>query len=297
MPANTTDALWAIFEPRRVKPKKSGGEYRRLYETLVRPSFGAKRVDKISFQMIEDWHHDMRATPYQANRALALVRVMFKYAIALEWITNNPASAVQAFPEKKRRRHMKPSEAPKIAREIAMWEQSQPQSTLFLWLLIFTGARSGEIKAAHGRDLVGNVITLHEHKTAAKTGTARVIALPPAAMEKLDMLWPEADRHPDRPIIRIARPDALWQRHIRVKAGCPDLRIHDLRHTFGTYALEKGYTLDQIGEALEHASPQTTKIYAELTDRSRQRIANDVSLGIIADMKVADADDAYGPLR
>jgi integrase len=87
----------------------------------------------------------------------------------------------------------------------------------------------------------------------------------------------------------------LWQRYIRMDAGCPDLRVHDLRHTFGSYALEKGYTLDQIGEALNHSNPQTTKIYAELTDRSRQRIANDVSLGILADMKVADASDAYMP--
>lgn len=51
-----------------------------------------------------------------------------------------------------------------------------------------------------------------------------------------------------------------------------------------------------VGEALNHSNPQTTKIYAELTDRSRQRIANDVAIGILADMEVANADDAYSPL-
>jgi integrase len=297
MTANTMDALWAIFEPRRVKPKKTGAEYTRLYEALVRPRLGQKLVKDISFQDVELLHDDLRNTPYQANRTLALLRVMFKYAVALKWIDTSPAIEVKMFPEHKRRRHMRTGEAPKIARAIALREWSCPESCLFLWLIIFSGARSGEIADATWGDLDGNVLTLKEHKTVKKTGVDRIIVLPPAAMEKLDKLAATESRHPDRKIISISRPEVLWQRHLRVEAGCPDLRIHDLRHTFGTYALEKGYTLDQIGESLNHSSPTTTKIYAELTDRSRQRIANDVSLGILADMYVVDAEDAINPFR
>jgi integrase len=296
MSANTTDALWAIFKPKRVDTRKTGAEYQRLYEGLVRPVLGKRRIDKITFQDIEKLHHDLRMTPYQANRVLALLRVMFKYAIALRWITINPCAEVKMFPEQKRRRHMRPSEAPKIARCIALRENTAAPSCLFLWLVIFSGARSGEICDAVWSDLNGNVLTLKEHKTKNKTGIDRVIVLPPAAMEKLDKLAPVETRTPNGRIISIARPEVLWQRYLRVEAKCPDLRIHDLRHTFGTYALEKGYSLDQIGEALNHTSPTTTKIYAELTDRSRQRIANDVSIGILADMLVADAEDAYSPL-
>lgn len=296
MSANTIDALWGIFKPKRVDTRKTGAEYQRLYETLVQPVLGKRRVDKISFQDIEKLHHDLRMTPYQANRVLALLRVMFKYAIALRWIATSPCDEVKMFPEQKRRRHMRPSEAPKIARSIALRESSAPAACLFLWLVIFSGARSGEISDAVWSDLDGNVLTLKEHKTKNKTGIDRVIVLPPAAMEKLNKLAPVETRSPNGRIISIARPEVLWQRHLRVEAKCSDLRVHDLRHTFGTYALEKGYTLDQIGESLNHTSPTTTKIYAELTDRSRQRIANDVSIGILADMYVADAEDAYSPL-
>lgn len=296
MTDTTIAALWATFKPRRVDPKRSGGEYQRLYDTHIRPSLGHRRTDKVKFKDIEELHDGLRATPYQANRVLSLLRVMFNYAIALEWIERNPCDEVKMFPEKKRRRHMRPAEAPKIAREIALYESTSPESCLFLWLVIFSGARSGEISSAYWRDLEGNVLTLDEHKTAEKKGTARTIVLPPAAMEKLDKLAPVETRNPDRKIIDIARPEVLWQRKIRVAAKCPDLRVHDLRHTFGTYALEKGYTLDQIGEALDHTNPQTTKIYAELTDRSRQRIANDVSLGILADMMTVDVDDIKNPL-
>ncbi len=296
MTDTTIAALWATFKPRRVDTKRSGGEYQRLYDAHIRPSLGHRRTDKVTFEMIEKLHGDLRATPYQANRVLSLLRVMFKYAVALRWITINPCDEVKAFPEKKRRRHMRPTEAPKIARVIALRESSSPASCLFLWLVIFSGARSGEICAATWGDLDGNVLTLKDHKTKDKTGVDRVIVLPPAAMEKLEKLSAAELRQPHQLIIRVGRPEVLWQRYLRVEAKCPDLRIHDLRHTFGTYALEQGYTLDQIGEALNHTNPTTTKIYAELTDRSRQKIANDVSLGILADMMTIDVDDIKNPL-
>lgn len=292
------NALWAEYEPRRVLGKKTEQEIQRIYNAYVAPQIGAKRVSKTTFQDIDALHHALRATPYQANRVLSLIKVMFKYAGALGWVPSgyNPAKDVQMFPEKKRRRHMKPKEAPAIARMIALHEDTAPDACLFLWLVIFTGARSGEIRAARWRDLDGNVLTLKEHKSVAKTGVDRVIVLPPFAIEKLNKLAPVELRRPDAKIITISRPEVLFQRTIRRKCGCHDLRVHDLRHTFGTYALEKGYTLDQIGEALAHTNPQTTKIYAELTDRSRQRLANDVSIGILADMNFIDTDDAYNPL-
>lgn len=290
-------ALWAVFEPRRVKPRKAGAETSRLYTQLVAPVFADTQIADITFEQIEDFHAGMRDTPYQANRVLALMNSLMKYAIALRWIHHNPVKEVRKFPERKRRRHMKAEEAPTIARAIALRENTAPDSCLFLWLLIFTGARSGEIRNARWSDLKGNVLFLKEHKTSDATGTDRIIEIPAAGVEKLNQLAPAETRHPDRKIITISRPDALWQRKVRVDAGCPDLRVHDLRHTFGTYALERGYSLDQIGEALNHSNPSTTKIYAELTDRSRQRIANDVSLGILADMYVIDSDDVDSPLK
>ena len=296
MTDTTIAALWATYKPRRVDTRKSGGEYTRLYEAHIRPSLGHRRTDKITFQVIEDLHGGLSDTPYQANRVLSLLRTMFKYAMALEWITRNPCDEVKMFPEKKRRRHMRPAEAPKIARQIALRESAFPASCLFLWLVIFSGARSGEICDATWNDLEGNVLTLKKHKTANKTGVDRIIVLPPAAMEKLDKLAPVETRYPDKRIIDINRPEVMWQRNIRLEAKCPDLRVHDLRHTFGTYALSQGYNLDQIGESLNHTNPQTTKIYAELTDRSRQKIANDVSLGILADMMTIDVDDIQNPL-
>lgn len=292
MESKTFDALWSEYLPRRVQGKKTAGEVVRTYERYVQPKLGDKLVGSTKFKTIDKLHADMRETPYQANRVLSLLKTMYKYASALEWVERgfNPAKDVIAYPERKRRRHMKPGEAPRIAEAILNRERTAPDACLYLWLIIFTGARSGEIKAATWGDIEDGMIILRKHKSERKTGVDRIIALPPAAVEKLNKLKPAELRHPKKKIIEISAPQYIW-RWIRVEAKCKDLRIHDLRHTFGSYALERGYSLDQIGEALAHTNPQTTKIYAELTNRSRKRIALDASLAILADMKVIDRAD------
>ena len=285
MKVKTFDALWDQYKLRRVKGKKSERETIRLYETYVQPVIGSKTVSRMKFQTIDNMHEAMKDTPYQANRVLSLMRPLFSYAQALGWVPpeHNPAKLVRLFPERKRRRHMKASEAPLISTAIRRRELTSPHACVFLWLIIFTGARSGEIKKAKWSDLTGNRIVLKTHK-ADQGGAERIIVLPPIALEKLKLI---ERGHPDERIITIANPEYIW-RKIRVEGKCRDLRIHDLRHTFATYALEKGYSLDQIGESLGHANPATTKIYAEMTTRSRQRVALDASLAILDDMDVRD---------
>ena len=301
MSSKTFDALWDEYKPRKVRGKKTEAEIIRTYERYIRPILGGKRVNKISYKMIDDLHQTLRDTPYQANRVLSLIRPMFRFAGSLQWIeaAYNPAKDVPMFTERKRRRHIKPSEAPKIAEALYEQEHISPEGVLFIWLLIFTGARPSEIKKARWCDIIDDRIVLNDHKSVAKTGVDRIIALPPAAMEVIERLTEEDDRidpfgePTSKPIITIKNPEWLW-RKIRVSSGCEDLRVYDIRHTFGTYALEKGFTLDQIGEALAHSNPSTTKIYAEMTDRSIRKISLGVSIGILEDMKI---DDRQTPRR
>ncbi len=291
MTAKTFDALWMLYKPRRVRGKKSEQETIRLYETHIQPRLGRKSVVKTTFETIDELHQEMKSTPYQANRVLSLIRPLFKYAQAIRWIApeHNPAKHVKMFSERKRRRHMNPKEAPRIATAIRRRELAAPEACLFLWFIIFTGARPGEIKAARWKDIKGNRLTLEDHKSSDKTGAQKIISLPPIVLDKLKLLKPG---RPEQKIITIGTPEYIW-RSVRVEAKCRDLRIYDLRHTFATYALEQGFTLEQIGESLGHANVQTTKIYAEMNTRSRQRVALDSSLAILNDMDVKETEDAF----
>jgi integrase len=60
-------------------------------------------------------------------------------------------------------------------------------------------------------------------------------------------------------------------------AGVSDLRIHDLRHTFASYALSGGQTLGTVGQLLGHRSAQTTTRYAHLIDDAARRAVAQLS--------------------
>jgi integrase len=46
----------------------------------------------------------------------------------------------------------------------------------------------------------------------------------------------------------------------------PDVRVHDLRHSFASTAIMDNVPLATIGRLLGHALPETTAKYAHLSD-------------------------------
>jgi integrase len=50
------------------------------------------------------------------------------------------------------------------------------------------------------------------------------------------------------------------------KAKITDFRFHDLRHTFGTYALKNCKNLTTVQRIMRHADPKTTLRYAHTID-------------------------------
>ncbi|BDQ38772.1 integrase [Pseudodesulfovibrio nedwellii] len=52
-----------------------------------------------------------------------------------------------------------------------------------------------------------------------------------------------------------------------INAGHPEMRLHDLRHTFASNLAEAGESLQAIGELLGHTDKRTTEIYAHLSDQ------------------------------
>jgi integrase len=54
------------------------------------------------------------------------------------------------------------------------------------------------------------------------------------------------------------------------KAGLPDIRFHDLRHTAATLMLESGYPIPSVSKILGHANPSITmRIYAHALEDSK----------------------------
>lgn len=66
-----------------------------------------------------------------------------------------------------------------------------------------------------------------------------------------------------------------WNR-VREVAKIPGVRLHDLRHSFASFAAADGASLYLIGKALGHRQASTTERYAHLTDESIRAVAEQV---------------------
>jgi integrase len=273
----TVTDLWSEYWKRHASRIKSGSTYARQWRIHVEPRFGRMKAREVTYAMIADMHEAMVETPAEANRVLAFLSGMFNFGRRpLKWVSENPVEGVKRYPEVKRRRYMKGEEAARIAEVLDASAKDSPESVAFLYLLILTGARRGEIANAKWEWLRGNVIHLPDSKTGEKQ-----VYLPPAALDVLDRLPRTSGT-----ITGILTPQKLWER-VRREAGCPDLRMHDLRHSFASAALSAGLSLSQIGELLGHASTQTTKRYAHLVDEVATAAATATADQILGQIKKA----------
>ena len=273
--------LWAEFKTHKADKKRVGKEYEAQYRLYISPRFAKMKLANINFSVLTKMMQEMADTPIAANRTLTLIGTMFNFAIdPLEWVEKNPTGKVERYPETKRKRYMAGDEAAKIAEILHRDREKYPASVAFIYLLILTGARCGEIKNAKWSMIQGNKIVLTKHKTD-RTGDNRIVRLPVPAMELLDTLPKIANGT----ITGILSPVTYWE-SVRKEAGCPDLRLHDLRHSFASAALSAGLSLAQIGELLGHKSAQTTMRYAHLVDECAEAAATAAADQIMSRMKV-----------
>ena len=56
-----------------------------------------------------------------------------------------------------------------------------------------------------------------------------------------------------------------WRR-LRIAADLPDVRLHDLRHSYASFALRHGESVLTIGRLLGHRDPATTLKYTHFAD-------------------------------
>ena len=274
--------LWKEWRAKRGAKKKSEKEDQRLWDKKLQ-GLADKRLSEIDYQACYKLHADLtKETPITANRVLALLSTLMNFAVApLRMMEKNPTEGIEHNQETKRKRYMTAGEAVKIYEGMLAAADKEPASIAFLWLLLLSGARKGEIAKAKWTQLRGTKLVLKEHK-AEGTGDDRVIHLAPEAMEVLAKL----PRVLGGTITGIKDPKKLWDT-IRTDAGCPDLRMHDLRHSFASAAISAGKSLPQIGELLGHHDAQTTMRYAHLVDEAAASATADAASQIMRNMKGA----------
>ena len=272
--AETLANLSGLYLERHARPHKGPLSVKSdigLINQHILPRLGNRQVGEVTRQDVLKLHHDLEGTPIRANRTLALLSKMF--SLAEEWGLRpegtNPCRLVRRYKENKRRRFLSDDELARLGQALAEAENAgteNPFTVGAIRMLIFSGMRLGEVLGLKWDyvDFEGARINLPESKTGAKS-----IPLNAPALELLSQM-PRLSgneyvfcgaRH-GRPIVNLNKP---WNR-IRSKAGIPDVRMHDLRHSYASVGAAAGLGLPVIGALLGHTQAATTQRYAHLAD-------------------------------
>jgi integrase len=260
--------------------------YRSLFGNLVDDDLGGRPVALLTHGDLARWHAGLRRTPYQANRALAALASMFRWAMLRGYrpaATGNPCTGVARFAEQKRDRFLSEAELGAVGDALAAAAKAglNPYVVAALRLLALTGARRDEIRTLRWEhvDLARALLLLPQSKTGAKA-----VHLPAAAVQLLDGLrrikgnpYVFPGQGDAAPLSNLNRP---WTA-IAAAAGLAGVRLHDLRHTFAALGAGAGMSLPLLGKLLGHRQAATTQRYAHLADDPVRRAAE--AIGATAD--------------
>ena len=257
------------------REKKTVASIERVWKRHIKDSIGKKNIKRIKRVDVIDWFYEVTNKGHGiANRCLGIISCTFDIAMRYEMVEQNLCKGIKRHPEVQRKRYCSQDEMKRIFKVLGQ-KKATPQNHKYInliMLLIYTGCRKGELISAKWSDLKGNQIILKNHKTDDKDGP-RIIYLNKQAMKIINSL--DRKENKDK-LINTKYPDKFWQK-VRVEAGVPDLRIHDLRHSFATFALRsKKVTLVEIANLLGHKSPKTTMRYAHVMDDTAKQNAKDV---------------------
>jgi integrase len=236
-------------------------------------SSGRTALADVTPEQARDWHRRVTANgSYVANRATQALRAAWNYGRKYGQIPRqleNPFAGIELNKERVRQTILEPHQFPKFAK--ALDAITNPFARAYLWLLFYTGARRTELlrlqwsdvellPARRGQPRAGSILLRH-----TKGSEPRRVALSAPAVEILEAL-PRTDNQyvfaGTRQGVAV-EPEDHWRR-ARKQAGLPELRMHDLRRSFGSWLGASGVAPKLIGTALGHKTDITSRVYVQL---------------------------------
>ena len=237
----------------------------------VIPRWGRMRLDEIKTQDIAKWFAE-KAEAGLAPATIEKIRVMFSrsFELARQW--EMPGGAINPVKNVPRRRFNNARETYLTAKDAerlfaALDASGCPQIKHIVALLLLTGARKTELLTAQWQHV--DIDRRAWFIPTTKTGKPRHVPLSQAAIDVIEQL-PKFDGCPwlvPNPDTR--KPYSSFKRSwdtARVKAGLPDLRVHDLRHSAASFMINAGIDLFAVGRVLGHADHQSTMRYSHLAN-------------------------------
>lgn len=291
---------WLDHSAARVRPTTMLG-YRRMVRLHIAPAIGGVKLTQLRADALQRFYAQLQrgglSTKY-VRLIHALMHAALKQALRWELVINNVADLVD--PPALTRKEFRALSAEEARAFLAAARESDHYALYVLALT--TGMREGELLGLRWRDVnledrwlsvvqqaqrIGGEWTFTAPKT--KSGRRR-LALPAVAVTALReqrarvaTLLLRAPAWEDHDLVfpnQVGRPiekQNLMRRSFKpllAKAGLPDIRFHDLRHSAATIMLGMGEHPRVVQERLGHATVAVTlDIYSHVTQTLQEEAA------------------------
>lgn len=273
--------------------------YQRTVDLHITPFLGHLPVNQVTPQAVEDWLRLLRLKKRgtaTVRYARVVLRTLLRHAQRAGWLTANPA-ALAAAPK-----HTKAQIAPLSAPEAQQLLTTVAGHWIepIVLVTLACGLRLGEVLGLQWTDIDLTAGTLAIRRTlqrvhtpgkktktqlqVAETKTAssrRTLTLPALVTERLTTHQAEMAPLKSRWVFSTLRGTPIEPRNVnrawdplRVQAGLPHLRIHDLRHSAASFALVLGISARAVADMLGHAETRTTlDLYTHILPSLRDGMA------------------------
>jgi integrase len=161
-------------------------------------------------------------------------------------------------------------------------------TTAAIELLLFTGCRLSEVLNLRWDQIDFETGTIRLSET--KAGRPQVVVINAPARQVLQELrkakafdWVLPSTSDAKRPLSTTAIEAAWQR-IRIAAELEDVRLHDLRHTVGTYAGQSGANAFLVRDLLRHKNLAMTSRYVNRSDDPVRTLSDQVGERIAAAM-------------
>jgi integrase len=279
--APTVAALIERFLAEHVSRKRphTQYDYRGIVERHIAPALGRLKVAEVSYSDIDGLHRKITQAGHrtQANRVVAVASKMFSLAIRWKMRSDNPAKGIERNAEHKRTRYLTTIEIERLMAALDRLEDQQAADIFRLCLL--TGCRSGEAMKARWDDIQLAAGIWNKPGSTTKQACVHIIPLNAAAKQLLARLRQKTNSPwvfpADSASGHRITAQKTW-RAVCAAAKISGVRIHDIRHSFASLAVNRGASLPLIGSLLGHSSPVTTARYAHLFDDTQRKTAESI---------------------
>jgi integrase len=275
--------------------KRSSGFDLKVFKRRIEPSgIADKKLIDISRKDLYDLQGSLMESKLAngtVNRAISLLKGCLSRAVEFELLEKNVGTRFPMLPENGlQNRFLNDDELARLMS--VLWsDHNRPVCHILIWL-ISTGARLNEALTARASDVDESSKAWTINAEQAKNKRSRVVPLNSVALKALserysnsEWLWPNPKT--GKPYTTITR---VWYR-LKKEAGIENCRIHDLRHTFGSYLAQANVSGSEIMAALGHQDFRTTLRYLHRSHDDGLRVSAHVADRISNAMKSASGEN------